>query len=136
MMRLTPFLLLLANALLITNVEGLAFVTGIMRPIVNPVVAFRRQRSASAAAAVTAPIISTSSLSTTATADDEVVLAAVFDPSSSPAVVLASTTSNMDETMQQQTAFFGSDESTRACRSEMLDLVYQRSLDRMDSFSL
>ena len=85
--------------------------TGIMRPIVNPVAAFRRQRQASA------PTF----LSTAATADED-VLAAVF-----------ATTPPLEAAAPQMV--FGSDASTRACRSEMLDLVYQRSLDRMDSFS-
>ena len=114
MMKLTLFVLIVATTFLSTSVEGLAFVTGIMRPIVNPVAAFRRQRQ------VSAPIISTF-LSTAATADDE-VLAAVFAP--------------VTATVQSAPKIgFGSDESTRACRSEMLDLVYQRSLDRMDSFA-
>lgn len=115
MMKLTLFcVLIVATTFLSTSVEGLAFVTGIMRPIVNPVAAaFRRQRQASA------PTF----LSTAATADED-VLAAVF-----------ATASPLLEAAAAPQVVFGSDASTRACRSEMLDLVYQRSLDRMDSFS-
>lgn len=108
MTKLTATLVLLF-ATFFSSVEGLAFVTGIMRPIVTPVAAMRQR-------AATAPAITTS-LSTAANADE------VSGPTAATKVDVA------------KKGVFGSDDSTRAYRSEMLDLVYQRSLDRMDSFA-
>ena len=93
MMKFTALVLLCT--MFLSSVQGLTFVTGIMRPMVNPVAAIRQRQFASVTAAKSKP---------TFVAD-----------SSAPA--------------------FGNDKDDRAHRYEMLDLVYQRSLDRMDSFS-
>ena len=99
----------------LSSVQGLAFVTGIMRPIVNPVAAMKSMRQR-------VPVMIAQNqesnkptfLSNTAQANDEVA-------NSKPSQVVD--------------AAFGLDDSTRAYRSEMLDLVYARSMDRMDSFT-
>jgi len=89
----------------LSSAEGLAFVTFILRPSVNQMTAFKTIRSTPS----TAPI----SLSNAANKEGEEAIKINLDAA----------------------PVFGSDESTRAHRSEMLDLVYQRQMDRLNSFS-
>jgi hypothetical protein len=107
MMKITTNLLLVATFFL-SSVDGLAFVTFIMRPAINP---FKTMHTASTpSVAHLSNAANTNSISLRQEA-----AACKLQPKN-------------DDT-------FGSDASTRAYRSEMLDLVYQRQLDWLDSFS-
>ena len=98
----------------VEQVQGLAFVTAVVNPIalraVNPLRFFSKSPTPSTA---------------TITADAKSALMA--HPSLSSAKPTKKKSSNEQ--------FIVSDESMRLERSQMVDLVYERSLERMNSFS-
>ncbi|CAB9511437.1 expressed unknown protein [Seminavis robusta] len=106
-------LIVLLFATFFVSAESLAFVTFIMRPIVNPVAAMKSMRQR-VPALVEKQATKATFLSNTVQANDESLI-------NKPKAV--------------DVPAFGSDETIGAYRSEMLDLVYARSLDRMETFS-
>lgn len=94
--------------------EGLAFVASAMRsPMVGPVAALKslgRVRSPTPTTAADGPIV----LNAGAIRNEEV---------------------ESSKSVLNSYEFGKDDDSVRAMRSEMVDLVYQRSLDRLDSFN-
>jgi hypothetical protein len=108
MMRFTSMLLLALSVLAasIPRAEGLAFVASVARTNVNPIAAFKSLGRARAAADTSSTILGAGPSQADAPKSDR---------------------SYISE--------FGRDESTARVQDEMRDLVYQRSLERMNGFS-
>jgi len=108
MMRLTSFILLSLATIAIHahSVHGLAFVASMMRvPTVGPVATLKSLGRSRPRSTMTSTLDG------------------------------AATTAVLDEIPPKQDTTSFDDESVRAMRNEMVDIVYQRSLERLNGFA-